>query len=789
MRPVRLAKIACVATTLAVAIAVLVGWAVGDAQVTAAVPGKTAMNPLTAVCFILTATALAGSPRGATGLRRAWIIGVAMVLCTLGCLRLAAYATGSAFSLDQILFASRLGLGGVQPSRVAPNTALNFLAVGTALLSLVAGRTRWAQRAMSVVMLTSGIALLGYAYSETSLVRVASFIPMSLHTSALFVLVCVATWCSIPEVGMLGMLTRPGPGARVIRLLLPTFVVGAPLLGWLRLQGELAGLFTPSFGVAIMIAAMIVLGLLASWKIAHALDAAEAQRQRAETSFRALIEESPEGVLVHRDLRLVYLNRRALEDLGHTQVDDLLGQHMAVVVHADDLATVEVQARGLVETGTPLPQVEFRMQRVDGSAFVVEASSILVDFGGEQAVLTIARDCTHRRNLEARLILADRMASVGTLAAGIAHEINNPLAYVKLNLELVTEELAGTVPTPTVRAALADALEGADRVQKIVGGLKVFARSDAQERTAIDVSRALELALRITSNELRHRARVITDYAAMPAIFGDESRLGQVLINLLVNAVQALPQDAIARNEIRIATRTDELGRGVIEIGDNGCGMAPEVLKRVFDPFFTTKPVGEGTGLGLSICLGIVGSLGGTLTAESTLGVGSTFRVVLPASTGPVTKPTATATAPRAAAEASSSRPHVLIIDDDDQLRASLGRMLARSHHVVLARSGEEALVMLERGEVVDAIVSDLMMPGMTGMELRAQIARRFPRLVSKMIFMTGGAFTAEAREFVDTLGEAYLEKPFELAALRARLSVVTPDPEQVHKRRTAVPP
>ncbi len=390
-------------------------------------------------------------------------------------------------------------------------------------------------------------------------------------------------------------------------------------------------------------------------------------------------------------------------------------------------------------------------------------------------MLTIARDCTQRRSLETRLVLADRMASVGTLAAGIAHEINNPLAYVKLNLALVTDELACTDTTPTVQAALADALEGADRVQKIVGGLKVFARSDSQEGSAIDVGRALELALRITSNELRHRGRVTTDYAALPPISGDESRLGQVLINLLVNAAHALPEDAMERNEIRFATRTDDLGRGVIEIADNGRGMAPEVLKRVFDPFFTTKPVGEGTGLGLSICLGIIGSLGGTLTAESTLGVGSTFRILLPASKEVPVKRAEPELAPRSVAAASG--PRVLIVDDDDRLRDSLGRMLARSHHVVLARSGEEALGMLERGETVDAILSDLMMPGMTGMELRDQIERRLPRLASKMIFMTGGAFTDETRQFVDTLGDECLEKPFELAVLRARLSAVTQSP------------
>ena len=278
----------CVAITLVVAVGVLVGWAVGSSRLIAVVPGLTAMNPLTAVCFILTATALGLSPLGATGRRRAWIIGVALVIGACGMVRLCAYGFGWDLPLDQILFSTRLDLGGAQPNRMAPNTALNFVAVGVALLSLVAGRIRWAQGAVVIVMFTAGIALLGYAYSVTSLVRVATFIPMALHTAGLFVMVCVATLCAMPEAGVIATLSRRGPGSRVVRLMLPTFIVGAPFLGWLRIQGELAGLYSPAFGVAVLIGAMVLLGLVSSWKIAHALDVAESVRQRAEEMMRRL---------------------------------------------------------------------------------------------------------------------------------------------------------------------------------------------------------------------------------------------------------------------------------------------------------------------------------------------------------------------------------------------------------------------------------------------------------------------------------------------------------------------
>jgi PAS domain S-box-containing protein len=535
------------------------------------------------------------------------------------------------------------------------------------------------------------------------------------------------------------------------------------------------------FRAVLVLALLGVVAVLIRW-LAKVSTARAGRRivERSEMSFRAMIEQSPDVVLVHRDLRLIYVNRRAVTYLGYAGPEALRGQHVRTIVHPDDFATIEQRVQGLLATGTSLQPAEFRMERADSSTVVVEATSIIVDFAGEPAVLTIARDRTERRSLEARLILADRMASIGTLAAGIAHEINNPLSYVKTNLALVAEELTGTGASATMQLAVADALEGAERVQKIVGGLKVFARADHQERSVIDVPRALELALRITTNELRHRGRITTEYGPLPLLIGDESRLSQVLINLLVNASQALPEGAIERNEIRVRTRTDELGRGIIEIEDNGCGMPPEVLKRAFDPFFTTKAVGEGTGLGLSICLGIIESLGGTLTAESKVDVGSTFRISLPASTAvearaPAAEVAAEAAeaavaAPAPGAPATSTRSRILLVDDDDRVRDSLGRMLRRQDDVVLAKSGDEALGVLAGDASFDAIVSDLMMPGMTGMELHAEVARRFPRLATRMIFMSGGAFTAEARDFVERLGELCLEKPFEIAQLRARL-------------------
>src|SRR5205085_300218 len=252
--------------------------------------------------------------------------------------------------------------------------------------------------------------------------------------------------------------------------------------------------------------------------------------------------------------------------------------------------------------------------------------------------VVMVSDVSDRRKLQAQLMLADRMSSLGTLSAGVAHEINNPLAYVIASLDLVADRLPeiasmlGREGGQFLEQQVQRAREGTDRVRKIVRDLKSFSRADEETVTVTDLVKSLNTSLTLVWNEIKHRARLVKDFDRLPPVRANEARLGQVFINLFVNAAQAMPEGNIEHNELRVVGRTDALGNAVVEIHDTGCGIPPDHLDRIFEPFFTTKPVGEGTGLGLAICHGIVTSLGGTLSVQHTeVGKGTVFRVVLPA--------------------------------------------------------------------------------------------------------------------------------------------------------------
>jgi two-component system cell cycle sensor histidine kinase/response regulator CckA len=378
------------------------------------------------------------------------------------------------------------------------------------------------------------------------------------------------------------------------------------------------------------------------------------------------------------------------------------------------------------------------------------------------------------RALQARLAQTDRLTSLGTLAVGVAHEINNPLAYVLLNLGYLSEELPGLLSSPEspkareALIAVEHALDGSERIRNTVRSLQTFSRPENEKRTPLQLAKLLDSTLPLIANEIQHRALLVKEYGDVPDVIANEARLGQVFLNLLINAVQALPEDCSDQNRLRLVVRASSQGRVVVEVHDNGVGIPTQVRGRIFEPFFTTKPVGIGTGLGLTICHGIVASLGGTLSFESEAGKGTVFRVELPAAVQE------TSDAARRVSEAPSkrvdptTRGRILVVDDEPIVCFTLERLLSSEGDVVASTSARKALATIQNGDRFDVILCDLMMPEMDAPLFYDELCKVAPVQAERMVFVTGGAFTPRAREFLEHVPNTRIEKPFDIDALIA---------------------
>ncbi len=506
-----------------------------------------------------------------------------------------------------------------------------------------------------------------------------------------------------------------------------------------------------------------------------AVAAERAQRDGAlrasEERYRRIVETAVEGIwLVDATGRTTFANRALSEMLGYAP-DELQGR---LLLDFMDAESERAARRFLARRRRYSEMREFGFRAKSGRQLwaMLSMSPIEAPDGSDGGAVVMVSDVSERRKLQAQLLLADRMSSLGTLSAGVAHEINNPLAYVIASLDLLAArfpELAARLPADQatfVDQQLKRAREGTGRVRGIVRDLKSFSRADEETVTATDLRKSLDTSLTLVWNEIKHRARLVKDYDALPAVRANEARLGQVFINLFVNAAQAMPEGDVERNELRVTGRTDALGNAVVEIRDTGCGIAPEHLDRIFEPFFTTKPIGEGTGLGLAISHGIVTSLGGTLSVQSEPGKGTLFRVVLPTARPEVAAQPNPRPLPRP-----KRRGRILVIDDEKDLTDVTSDGLSGLHDVMTTQDARQALEWIASGDRFDLILCDMMMPLMTGMEFYTRLYALLPQQATRVVFMTGGAFTPRAREFLARLPNLRLEKPFDVDHILAMVS------------------
>ncbi len=513
---------------------------------------------------------------------------------------------------------------------------------------------------------------------------------------------------------------------------------------------------------------------------ARLLPAIEREMRRVDGKRRLLdhlVDSVPDGVIV-MDARgrivtwnraaaeVVRLREEALEDVAHDRTKVFFLGDGSTPCESDELPL----ARALRGIDVDSEDVVMRAGRPPTETWLnVSARPVLALDGAIEGAVAVFRDVTKERAARDQAVVADRMASIGLLAAGVGHEINNPLAAVLANLDLAEralrqlEVVGDGHKLDDARIMIAEASAAAQRVRVIARDLRMFARHDEGKATAVDVERVLESTLRMARPEVRHRAQVVTDYASPPPVLGTDSRLGQVFLNLIVNAAQAIPEGHVTENTITIRTRVAPDGHVLVEIADTGPGIPRDILRQIFTPFFTTKAPGTGTGLGLAISHRIVASLGGAIEVESTVGAGTTFRVLLPAAERPVSIPVATSEVP-----VSTRRGRVLVIDDEPMIASVVTRSLRAEHDVITTTRAVEALERLRSGESFDVILCDLMMPEMSGIEFHAELAELDHELAEEVIFVTGGAFTPGAREFLDRIPNDRLTKPFDVATLRA---------------------
>jgi len=492
-----------------------------------------------------------------------------------------------------------------------------------------------------------------------------------------------------------------------------------------------------------------------------ALDRIDANRQRrvSEERYRTLVEFASDGIfLADQELRYLDANPAACAMLGYSR-EELTQLRVSDVIEARQLRERPVDLTPF-QRGVPF-FTERRLVRKDGKVIDVELHGVILDDGRLQSV---ARDVTERKRADAERVAMDRMASLGRLAQGIGHEINNPLAYTSLNLELAQVKLSGPW-SDDARADLENAIvaaqEGTTRIATIVRTLSAFGRGESEKVGAAELSRVIEGAVTLTAHRIRHLAKIELELTPGLLVRANEFRLGQVFVNLMLNAADAIEEVPGEDHSVRVETRRDEDGTIVAEVTDTGPGIAEAALTRIFEPFFSTKPVGRGTGIGLSIAHEIVASFGGKLEASNVSGKGARFTVHLLAG-----EPRPPRVPPSHTEVRGDARLHVLVVDDETAVAATIRQVLA-DHEVTAVSNVEDALAACE-GQEFDCVLCDLMLRGQSGEALYSALVARGAKLARRVAFMTGGAVTPSAVAFLARTDQPSIEKPFSAEALRA---------------------
>jgi two-component system NtrC family sensor kinase len=499
--------------------------------------------------------------------------------------------------------------------------------------------------------------------------------------------------------------------------------------------------------------------------------AAEALRQ-SEEHFRSLIHNARDMIfVVDADGLMRYASPSMERVLGY-RPDELVGRSAFDHIHPDDLAAVlAVNARAKADPGLT-DRVEYRFHHKDGSWRTIEAVGCnLPEEPGIAGIVVNARDVTERKRLQEQLAQTEKLAAMGNLLAGVAHELNNPLSIVTGHATLLARAAEGSELAE--RAAKIDV--AAKRCARIVKNFLALARQHAPERVPTDLGLLARETLEMMAYSLRvDDVEVALEIDAdLPSVSVDTHQIQQVLVNLVTNAHHAMRETTESRRLTVCVRRVPGEPSVALTLEDTGPGLSPDARRRLFEPFFTTKPLGQGSGLGLSICRGIVESHGGRIEVGHPL-AGAEFTVTLPIDVAPSAPPPAEAEAPRSPAR------RVLVVDDEPDVASVLIELLEADGHVVdSAADGREALARIDAASY-DAVLSDVKMPGLDGAGLYREVARRRPELARRFLFVTGDTLDVGTARFLEETGCPSFAKPFGPDVTRRALATIahlTADP------------
>lgn len=789
---------------------VLLGWSLGNEMLMRILPGLVAMNPVTALGFILAGTSLACFWLAETKTAFMWGFGRAMgaVLIVIGVFKLTGYIMGWHLGFDQVLFRAHLRNDGTGfTNQIAPNTALNFILSGLALWFLHSPVRRFSYRTQNLSLalaFVSLVPLVGYIYRASYLYSIGTYIPMALHTATLFFLLALGLLLAQTEAGVVALFTSNTPGGAVARRLLP-FAFGVPiLLGAFTIWVDKTGMYPGEFGVTIVVvgSSAIFTGLI--WWNAILLNEADYQRrvaeeqlqkaydslevrvqertamlnnvnvalraqivevQRAEEKIRdqaELLDKAQDAILVlDMQHRVIFWNKGA-ERLYGWELEEVAGKNADELLFKDRSRQQGYEA--VAQKGAWTGELE--QIRKTGQPATVESRWTLVNDGKGQprSILIINTDVTEKKSYEVQLLRSQRMESIGKLAGGIAHDLNNALTPVIVGTQLLRGNNSDADRDRLLDTISASANRGAAMVKHIL----TFARGSKGQNQQVPLSNLVKEITKIIQDTFPKSILINVNLGkALWNVSGDTTELYQVLLNLCVNARDAMPRGGELTLNVENLTLSGETKSVfatvppgdyvVLAVADTGTGIPPEVLPRIFEPLFTTKAPDKGTGLGLSTVAGIVKNHGGFIQVHTEAGQGTEFRIYLPAS-----KSVETSRSNEAEKVLPTGHGELILLMDDEATVRQLTQTTLQNYgyRVVTAKSGLDGMTVFEEyKDEIKVLVSDTDMPVLDGIAA----IRAIQKLKSEIpvIITSGAERDKDQLKRIDTTHLTILEKPY----------------------------